>query len=258
MRYWVNSITFMAILALVLGTGFAYTQQYEWLKGTVALPNYELAFTDTKIDIIYTNTQSGQQLQQSVVLKKMKNTVPFAMLIPEGDEAFTLHYSLADNDVTNVMRIAYQDAGGVATDRKTVALSKQASFKVDDLKGYVLRVELLENTSAWQEAQSIVDQLWKPHERDRENVERLIRYIRNQELEAPQLALRWLLCHADTESELLWVKATPQAPEQLMNAVFLEGIYNFIDIRDPQGVLIDRSELTKRYPHRRFEQGVDR
>lgn len=258
MRKWVNGITFAAIAIVIIATNLVLSSQYEWINGNIALPNFMHAFTDTRIDILYENTVTGKQLKQTVTLKKMVNNVPFSMMIPDDNQPFTLRYSLESNDETNIMFVAYQATGALDSERSTVPLNQASEFVTKQLKGYVIRFLLLENAAAWQESIDVLDSLWVVQDTDKQNVERIIDYVRKNNPENPQRALRWILCHADTESEFFWGAKAKDQPLHLMNAIFLEGVYNFIDLEDPNGQLMDRTAMIQLYPIRIFEHGVER
>mgnify|MGYP001269006072 CR=1 FL=1 len=258
MRYWVKNLTLTAIALVVFIAVIVYNNQYEWLNGSIGLPNYEMAYADTAVTLVYTDITSNRQLTQSVILKKGKNSVLFSMLVPDNQNDFTLTYHLKENSDNNVMRLAYLDEGSINNKREIVAGNLTEPLKLQAVRGRVIRINLLENIPAWEKANTTVEQLFNLSKSDYENTERFIAFVRTQNYENPQLELRWLLCRADIESELFWAYRNQDAPGQLMNTLFLEGIYYYVDLNDPNGLIFDRTTLHDQFAKLVFEQGVDR
>ena len=86
MRHWVNRLTFAVIGLIVLISLFAFSAQYEWINGSFGLANYELAYADTKITLVYTDLTTNKQLSQTVLLIKGRNSVVYSLLVPENDK----------------------------------------------------------------------------------------------------------------------------------------------------------------------------
>ena len=258
MRHWVNRLTFAAIGLTVLISLFAFSAQYEWINGSFGLANYELAYADTKITLVYTDLTTNKQLSQTVLLIKGRNSVVYSLLVPENDNPFTLTYHLNDNTKDNVMRVGFHNEGALNQVKQTVPIQEAQPLTLDSVKRSIVYIVLRENTQAYAKADQAVESLINITKSDDYNAVQLIKYVLSQNEKNPPLLLRWLMCRADIESELFVAYKDDNDPGQLMNALFLEGQYYYVNLSDGVGALQERNEFRKNYSKLIFEMGVDR
>ena len=259
MNTWVNRIT-AAVIALLLMVGAGlYALDYQWLIGTIELPNRELALADTQIEVVFKDLVTQREYGEMHMLRKGKNIVNYTLLVPETKNQFTISYRLDKEKAYSVMGYAYNE-GALDDQLQSVSLDQAQPLTLDRVKNRLLRIQLIENKPAREEADAIVASLLDISQKDALNAKRFIQYIHAQQLEQPQVRLRWLLTQADLESELFQMVFEDQSKTQLMNALLIEGTYYYVDFASDKPELIDRSALNHKYPYAKleFEHGIDR
>lgn len=263
MNKWVNAVTFVLIGILIMAGIRYFGDQFEWVRGTISLPNRELAFANTAIEVTCEDVVTNKAYKQLYTMKRGDNLIHFAVLVPKTIKDFRLSYRLDKNKPVSLMRFAYYERGGLDSYLNSVLIDQAEPLPLAAVKNKMLHVQLLENTPVWDHSERLEASLLSQSKADWAKAEDLILYVDEYIAVEKALWLRWLLIQADIESELLWLtedtsgegqghQGTKPSEPVIINSLLLDGVYYFVDMAKTLPQMMDLETFEGVYPLDQF------